>query len=102
MVRQCAWCLRLINSAGELISVMPLPKLYEASHGICSACGASWIEDVLVAENQQARNAPPPGEHPDLPVPPPVADIVLDLQRKAARVVRERSPRIKKGPLRLR
>lgn len=46
MVRQCAWCLRLINSIGERTSVLPMPKIYEASHGMCRVCGASWLEAV--------------------------------------------------------
>ena len=47
MVRQCAWCLYLINSEGERISPTGLPKLYEATHGICSMCGIEWMEQVL-------------------------------------------------------
>jgi len=43
MVRQCAWCLCLIDCAGERLSSSPLPKLYEASHGICSVCGTLWM-----------------------------------------------------------
>ena len=46
MERQCAWCLRLINSVGERTSVLPVPKIYEASHGMCQVCGASWLEAV--------------------------------------------------------
>ncbi len=46
MVRQCAWCLRLINNVGERTSVLPMPKIYEASHGMCQVCGASWLEAV--------------------------------------------------------
>jgi hypothetical protein len=53
MVRQCAWCLRLINSAGERLSPLPLPKLYEASHGICGVCGMQWMEQVIEAEEPQ-------------------------------------------------
>jgi hypothetical protein len=47
MLRQCAWCLRLIDFAGERLSVQPLPKLYEASHGMCGACGTLWMEQVF-------------------------------------------------------
>jgi hypothetical protein len=47
MLRQCAWCLRLIDQAGERVSNQPLPKLYEASHGMCGVCGALWMEQVL-------------------------------------------------------
>ncbi|GER88028.1 hypothetical protein KDW_21900 [Dictyobacter vulcani] len=50
MVRQCAWCLRLINSAGERLSPLPLPKLYEASHGICGICGMQWMDQVMEAD----------------------------------------------------
>jgi hypothetical protein len=46
MVRQCAWCLRLINSVGERTSTLPVPKMYEASHGICQVCGLLWLEAV--------------------------------------------------------
>lgn len=44
MVRQCAWCLRLINEVGERTSAFPIPKIYEATHGICKICGTSWLE----------------------------------------------------------
>lgn len=50
MMRQCAWCLRMINGLGERISLAPLPKLYEASHGICCVCGTLWIEQALVTD----------------------------------------------------
>lgn len=53
MVRQCAWCLRLINSMGERISSSPLPKLYEASHGICCACGTAWLMQATETSNIQ-------------------------------------------------
>jgi hypothetical protein len=43
MIRQCAWCLCLIDCIGERKSPSPLPKLYEASHGICTVCGTQWI-----------------------------------------------------------
>lgn len=47
MVRQCAWCLRLMNNAGEHTSPAPLPKIYEATHGICGVCGARWMEQAM-------------------------------------------------------
>lgn len=50
MVRQCAWCLRLINNTGKRLSIFPVPKLYEASHGICGICGVEWMEQVIDAE----------------------------------------------------
>ena len=46
MVRQCAWCLRLIDDAGKRISPLPMPKIYEATHGICRLCGIQWLETV--------------------------------------------------------
>ena len=54
MVRQCAWCLRLINDAGEPISVLPRPKRYDASHGMCRACGARWMASVEAVEAEAA------------------------------------------------
>lgn len=45
-VRQCAWCLRLMNSTGERVSVLPVPKIYEATHGICRVCTLRWLESV--------------------------------------------------------
>lgn len=53
MVRQCAWCLHLINSVGEHISPHPLPKIYEATHGICSTCGVEWMEQLMETEKAQ-------------------------------------------------
>ena len=66
MLRQCAWCLRLINHVGERLSTQPLPKLYEASHGMCSVCGAIWMEQVFtqasslyLEESEQRAEAEP-------------------------------------------
>ncbi len=53
MVRQCAWCLRLINYRGEPISTFALPKLYEATHVMCQSCGLLWMEAV---EKQNKTN----------------------------------------------
>lgn len=47
MIRQCAWCLRQINSMGEPLSSKPLPKNYEATHGMCRECAIQWLEAVL-------------------------------------------------------
>lgn len=60
MVRQCAWCLRLIDDSGERISPLPLPKLYEVSHGMCTTCGALWLEQAL-----SSRHKPDPDEAGD-------------------------------------
>ena len=46
MVRQCAWCLRLVNSQGEPISRFAIPKLYEATHVMCQSCGLLWMEAI--------------------------------------------------------
>lgn len=43
MVHQCAWCLRLIDNKGQHVSAVPVPKMYDASHGMCRACGAGWL-----------------------------------------------------------
>lgn len=57
MVRQCAWCLCLIDKKGGRISSAPLPKLYEASHGICHECGASWMDQVVEQDAQENSEA---------------------------------------------
>jgi hypothetical protein len=56
MMRQCAWCLRLIDSRGERVSQLPLPKLYEASHGMCDICGMQWLQQML--EPSAAQDTP--------------------------------------------
>ena len=59
MQRQCAWCLRLMDSIGEPISPIPVPKIYKASHGICRICGNLWLEQALQdTEPQQAVTRP--------------------------------------------
>lgn len=73
MVRQCAWCLRLINSQGEPISRFAIPKLYEATHVMCRSCGLHWMETVEGQNAGQARQTmgamqaieatPPPEEN---------------------------------------
>lgn len=62
MVRQCAWCLRLIDDAGDRLSLAPLPKLYEASHGICDTCGKQWMEQVLASQTIALSTTLPQGE----------------------------------------
>jgi len=52
MIRQCAWCLRLMNSVGERTSLLPVPKIYEATHGICQVCGMLWLEGVSEPEGR--------------------------------------------------
>jgi len=53
MKRQCAWCLRLMNDVGEHISATPLPKFYDATHGICGVCGTRWMEQAMVVMGTQ-------------------------------------------------
>ena len=56
-MRQCAWCLRLIDSRGERVSQLPLPKLYEASHGMCDVCGMQWLQQMLASSGTQNISA---------------------------------------------
>lgn len=53
MKRQCAWCLRLIDDLGIRLSSSPVPKTYEASHGMCKVCGDIWLEEVLQYTEKQ-------------------------------------------------
>jgi hypothetical protein len=48
MVRQCAWCLRLVNGVGEPTTLLPVPKINDATHYICRTCGLRWLENVGV------------------------------------------------------
>jgi hypothetical protein len=50
MLRQCAWCLRLINSEGDRLSPLPKPKLYEASHGICEICAMQCMQQLTLPD----------------------------------------------------
>lgn len=61
MVRQCAWCLCLIDCTGERVSSSPLPKLYEASHGICTVCGMMWMARAI--ENNTGQGPLSQSEH---------------------------------------
>ncbi len=90
MIRQCAWCLRLIDGAGARISQQPLPKLYEASHGICSACGWLWMDQVSgsagpypdAEEHTKSRRLVaegPPAPLQDLPAPAKVFNEEMDV-----------------------
>jgi hypothetical protein len=53
MQRQCAWCLRLIGDFGVRLSSAPVPKTYEASHGMCTVCADIWLEEVLQDTEKQ-------------------------------------------------
>ena len=58
MQRQCAWCLRLMDSIGEPISSIPVPKTYTASHGMCKTCGNLWLEQALQDTQSQIATRP--------------------------------------------
>jgi hypothetical protein len=60
MQRQCAWCLRLMDRIGEPISSLPVPKIYEASHGMCKSCGNLWLEQAMQEIQLQAVTRPLP------------------------------------------
>jgi hypothetical protein len=60
MVKQCAWCLRLVNSIGEPTSLLPVPKIHDATHCICRTCGLLWLdsiggEPVVVVQMEDGR-----------------------------------------------
>ena len=60
MIRQCAWCLYLLDADGMRIAVLPLPSLYEATHGMCNVCGKLWMDQVQdggVAERREISSA---------------------------------------------
>jgi hypothetical protein len=44
VTRQCAWCLRIVDSAGRY-TIQPGRKIRTATHGICPAC-----RDVMRSE----------------------------------------------------
>ena len=58
MQRKCAWCLCIINNRGERISLQPVPKLYEATHGMCRICGIYWLEQALCDTEEQLALVP--------------------------------------------
>lgn len=35
-----------MDNEGERISQQPLPKLYNATHGMCCVCGVLWLEQM--------------------------------------------------------
>ncbi len=50
MVRQCAWCHRLIDTHGERVSLLPMHKIQNATHGICQTCGNCWMKQASEEE----------------------------------------------------
>lgn len=111
MIRQCAWCLRLINGAGTRISQQPLPKLYEASHGMCSVCGTRWMgqapgtvepypdPEEHVQKDKRLVAEGPPAPPQDLPDPVQISNEKMDTtssiirRRGAQRLTGERRRR---------
>lgn len=47
----------MTNGSGERVSHLPLPKLYEASHGMCRVCATRWMEQVLISSGIEALNS---------------------------------------------
>jgi hypothetical protein len=90
MVRQCAWCLHLINSAGERLSSLPVPKLYEASHGICGVCGMQWMEQVINAEEPRGMVQRPNMEASGQET---ITQMLLQLQERTPEAAVHTSPR---------
>ena len=43
-----------MDAFGEPISVLPVPKIYEASHGMCRICAILWLEKVIQDTEKQA------------------------------------------------
>ena len=58
MIRQCAWCLYLLDAEGMRIAVLPLPSLYEATHGMCNVCGKLWMDQVQDGSAAVQRDIP--------------------------------------------
>ena len=108
LLRQCAWCLRLINGVGERISPTPLPKLYEASHGICGVCGTLWMEQVMA---QPTQNTPQRNKEEATAATPKgvpshtVTELILQLQQSTKELAKANRPKVSqpkpKGPLRI-
>jgi hypothetical protein len=47
-----------MNQRGERISLQPVPKIYEATHGMCRVCGLHWLEQVLHDTEEQPALMP--------------------------------------------
>jgi len=43
----------MMNNLGEPISLQPVPKLYEATHGMCCVCGMYWLEQAICEAEEQ-------------------------------------------------
>jgi hypothetical protein len=47
-----------MDSIGEPISSVPVPKIYKASHGMCKSCGDLWLEQALQDTQPQEVTRP--------------------------------------------
>ena len=54
MIRQCAWCLQVADSAGRY-SLQPGAKLHDATHGICPPCAAHELATIKALAERQGR-----------------------------------------------
>lgn len=90
MVRQCAWCLCLIDAQGKRISSSPLPKLYEASHGICSVCGESCMEQITAQDTRRVKE-----NNESYQGQPSPTDLIFELQQEPGNTTRTPLPRRK-------
>lgn len=42
-----------MDDLGKRISVSPVPKAYDATHGMCKVCGDLWLAEVLQDTEKQ-------------------------------------------------
>jgi uncharacterized protein YjiK len=42
-----------MNNAGERTSSLPVPKIYDATHGMCKECGALWLQEAQRETDKQ-------------------------------------------------
>jgi len=47
-----------MNHLGERISLQPVPKIYNATHGMCQVCGMRWLERAMVDTEEQPALVP--------------------------------------------
>ena len=45
VTRQCAWCLRVVDSAGRY-TIQPRRKIRNATHGICPHCKEAMRSEI--------------------------------------------------------
>ena len=47
-----------MDNRGERLSLHPVPKLYEATHGMCRICGSYWLEQAMRDTEEQIAAVP--------------------------------------------